>query len=137
MPAGRQGFTLIELMIVMGIVAVLGGAVSVISITGNLQKGRDGRRQTDLEAIRSALEIYRSDKSSYIVASGVPDVVLTTLRPDYTQAVPVDPSASYKYYYSGTATGYSLCAYLEKAADANLCAGNCGTKSCNYKVTNP
>lgn len=124
----KRGFTLIELMIVMGIVAVLGGAVAFISVPGNLQKGRDGRRQTDLEAIRSALEIYRSDLGTYPNGTA-------SLQPTYITTVPTDPktpASPYPYTPSCATppctvyTKYSLCADLEKVAGVN-----------DYCVTNP
>lgn len=133
----RAAFTLIELLVTIAVVAVLSG-VGINSFIGAQKTGRDGKRMADLETIRSALEIYRSDTGKYVVSlGGKPNLVLSALSPNYIQTIPVDQLASYKYYYSGTATGYTLCAYLERTAPANLCgAGNCGS-NCNYKVTNP
>lgn len=104
-----------ELIIVMSIIAIFGGMVMATSVTGNLQKGRDGRRQTDLEAIRSALEIYRSDKGTYPATGS-----LNLLTPDYMSAVlkdPQDPTRTYTYTSGGTT--YQLCADLERVAGVN------------------
>ncbi len=107
-----------ELIIVMSVIAIFGGMVMATSITGNLQKGRDGRRQTDLEAIRSALEIYRSDLGTYPAGTG-------SLSPTYITTVPTDPktNGSYVYTQGGAGKTYTLCATLEKTG--------------NYCVTNP
>ena len=58
----KKGFTLIELLIVIAILAVL---MSVIIITINpaemLRKSRDSRRVSDLDALRTALNLYLSE----------------------------------------------------------------------------
>ncbi len=122
-----------ELIIVMSVIAIFGGMVMATSITGNLQKGRDGRRQTDLEAIRSALEIYRSDKGAYPATGS-----LSLLETVYISKVPTDPKAGYVYAYASGGTTYTLCAALERgvAGDVSGC-GSCGSATCTYKVTNP
>ena len=67
------GFTLIELMIVMGIVGIL-STISLFALQGTREGARDARRKSDLEAIRSALEIYRSDCHGYPAQATIDDV---------------------------------------------------------------
>lgn len=143
MPKIRLGFTLIELMITIGIIAVLTSSVFVINITGNLQKGRDGRRQADLEIERSALERYRSDYGYYPTG----DNLLVT--GGYVTVLPTDPTQGRLYPYSPSPAGctnvganrcltYSLCAGLEKVVTAQAGCGSCGSGvTCSYKTTNP
>ena len=130
----RKAFTLVELIIVMSIIAIFGGMVMATSVTGNLQKGRDGRRQTDLEAIRSALEIYRSDNGKYPLTGS-----LASLESGYITKVPTDPKVGYAYTYSSAGTTYTLCATMERmtAGDVTNCISPCGTAVCKYKVINP
>lgn len=59
-----SGFTLIELLVVVGIIAVL-GAITLVSYGNAKAKGRDTRRVADIESIRTAVEIYRSEKNVY------------------------------------------------------------------------
>src|SRR3989338_938512 len=59
----RGGFSLIELVIVMGIIAIIAAAAAT-RFTQAQAKSRDARRQADLESVRSALELYRSDNST-------------------------------------------------------------------------
>ncbi|RJP46338.1 MAG: prepilin-type N-terminal cleavage/methylation domain-containing protein [Armatimonadetes bacterium] len=59
-----RGFTLVELMVAVGIIAIL-SLVSISTYSG-LQKGtRDSKRQSDLRVIQSALEQYRADQGFY------------------------------------------------------------------------
>ncbi len=54
-----KGFSLIELMIVVAVIAIL--AVIGVSIYGNVQKtARDSRRKADIDAIAAALESTKS-----------------------------------------------------------------------------
>ena len=131
----RKGFTLVELLIVMGIIAIFGGMTAVISVTGNLQKGRDGRRQTDLEAIRSALEIYRSDNGTY--PPGSPPAGVSGLSPTYMTTVPTDPKTpTLQYPYAGLPAGCTG-AQSNRCTTYNLCATREITTPLAYCVTNP
>lgn len=61
----KKGFTLIELLVVIAILAVL---MSVIVVTLNpaemLKKTRDTKRIADLDALRTAINLYITDVSS-------------------------------------------------------------------------
>lgn len=138
LPQQIKGFTIIELLVSVTIIAIL----STIGMNGYqsvARGGRDALRKSDLEQIRSALEIYKSQNNTYPNASVacVPD--LTT---DYINPYPLDPkSPTYKYCYvlgSGNLT-YQLCARLENGSTStDLCGGgNKCTGNCNYQVNNP
>ncbi len=105
----RKGFTLVELIIVMSIIGVLAGSTVLISVNTNLQRGRDTKRKADLETIRSALEIYRSDLSAYPAGTG-------SLAPTYMGTVPTDPQTKQAYAYTPVGMAYTLCAVLENPA---------------------
>src|SRR3989344_2643158 len=111
----KDGFSLLELVVAIGILAVLSaGMVSLIG-PGSRQYARDVQRKTDLEQIRSALELYRNSNTGYMVnAGGVAATVLSSLVPTYASVVPDDPLSTRDYYYIGTATTYTLCTALEK-----------------------
>ena len=59
-----RGFTLIELVVVISILAILSG-VLVPRVSNHLKSARDARRLTDIKAVRSAIEQYHADKGSY------------------------------------------------------------------------
>lgn len=61
----RDGFTLVEIMITITIMAIL-MAVGTVSISGLQAQARDKERQTDVETIARGLEQYYSNGSSLI-----------------------------------------------------------------------
>ncbi len=65
----KGGFTLIELMVVVSIIAILStiGLVGYQVVTKN---ARDAKRQSDLKAIQSALEQYHADQFYYPFPAG-------------------------------------------------------------------
>jgi len=145
-----KGFTLVELLVVMSIIAVLMG-MALVSVRGSRLVARDSQRKTELEEIRSALEVYRSDNGVYPDVSGFAEVALTELinpsppgSAGYLGEIPldpIDPTYRYRYFTADNGVTYALCAYLEAGDEAvSGCGGgtnNCGTGDCNYKVTNP
>src|SRR6202046_465140 len=59
-----RGFTLIEIMVVVVILAVL-GALVVPKILENVDKARVTRAASDIRAIQTALDLYRLDNFKY------------------------------------------------------------------------
>jgi len=132
----NKGFTLIELLVAMTIMAML-LAIAIFSYQGARKSARDGRRKADLEQIRSALEMCRTDTDSYPlsiydnISCGVPAQL-------YLSGTPTDPATEDDYYYSGTNNTYTLCAYLEAGGDGSCGVANCGSgRTCNYQTKNP
>ena len=140
-----RGFTLLEILVSITIVAVL-TAIGIVSYSSVNKRSRDVKRKSDLEQIRSALEMYRSDNGGYpnigagfLSASGLGTYLVDT---GYMPAVPTDPSPSSGYYYdaidtSGAYTSYCICVNLETTTSGSesTCTvtlpGNCdyGLKS--------
>ncbi|MAG59941.1 hypothetical protein CMO96_04090 [Candidatus Woesebacteria bacterium] len=140
------GFTLVELLVVLAIISIV-ISVSFVAFQGAQASGRDTKRKADLEDIRSALEIYRSDCGSYpatlTFGSSLQDTCVGGGTSTYMDSVPNDPlypreTAEYGYELDSSNTSkYKLCAKLERGSGSSACAGGCGTESCNYTVTNP
>lgn len=130
-----KGFTLIEILVVITIISIL-ATVGTTSYTTLTKNSRDSRRKADLEEVRAALEMYKSNIGLYPngIVTGNPIADPTNT---YLQKVPTDPS-SYSYNFAVTTTSYLLGAYLENEANGTGLCGNCGgnpVKSCNYCLT--
>lgn len=145
----NRGFTLIELLVVISIIGILIG-ISIFGLQGARESSRDAKRKSDLELIRSGLEIYKSDCNVYPapVSNAVPSP-LVGLPPPTTCAAtntyiasvpkdPLDPNRLYSYSRP-TTTSYLLCASLEQTPSPAMDVTGCGScvTACNYKVTNP
>lgn len=128
----KYGFTLIEIVVVIAIIALLfaAGVTSYAKIRVN---SRDSIRKSDLTAIRSALEQYRNIVGSY-------PATLPTLTPDYLPTAPTDPRVACGYTYSAISsnTQYQLCTDFEYDGTYSCAISNClGTCGCdNPKLSN-
>lgn len=60
----KQGFSLIELLVTISIIAVL-SAVLVANFMGARERARDAQKIQDLGAVKNALRMYYNDKQSY------------------------------------------------------------------------
>lgn len=146
----KKAFTLIELLVVISVIGVL-MALSIFGLQGAREASRDGKRKSDLELIRSGLEIYKSDCNVYpseiqLIAgedlNGDGSLASCAVTNIYISSVPTDPIDSRVYLYSSDGTSYELCAGLEQGDDGDpvSCGGtsNCGGGTvCNYEVNNP
>lgn len=61
----NRGFTIVELLIVIVIVAVL-AAITIVAYNGIQQRARDSQRKSDLAQIAKALHLYGVDKGNYL-----------------------------------------------------------------------
>lgn len=137
---GSRGFTLVELLVTVAIIAVI-TAVSAVAYSQVLKGGRDAKRISDLKTIQTGLEQYRVDQGFYPSAINfATDVSLTnatgqtavTVTKTYIKELPHDPKAptnDYRYTPSpappAQATDYCLYAALEDTAnvkDLSTCA---------------
>ncbi|OGD08876.1 hypothetical protein A2397_05935 [Candidatus Amesbacteria bacterium RIFOXYB1_FULL_44_23] len=124
----NKGFTLIELMVSLGVLAVISAALMSRIGPGPQQYARDTRRQSDLNTIASALALYRNDLGGYPLTTA-------SLIPNYiTAPVPTDPRDGSAYTYTpgppgcaGTnpprCTTFTICDTMEKTG-ANVCVSN-------------
>jgi type II secretion system protein G len=140
-----NGFTLIELLVVIAITGII-ISLSLFGIQGARESARDARRKSDLEQIRSGLEIYKSDCNEYPASLGTSLVGPTTgptgcKSNTYIETVPTDPDSNRHYVYFQISTyRYVICTSLEKIPspiDITNCPSGCGGTGCNFKITNP
>ena len=137
LPRGRGGFTLIEILVTISIIALL-TMIGVTNFRVAHQKARDGRRQGDLEQIKAALELYRTDEAEYPVDINTGDPIQSPTGTIYMNEVPTDPLTTQDYYYSSDGETYALCAALELDTEGSCGGASCGTGvTCNYQITSP
>ncbi len=107
----KRGFTLIELVVVISILAILAG-VLVPRVSNHMMAARDARRLADIKTVRNAVEQYMMDKGSYPAANQNPsfggwdvshdDNFVQVLRDEgYLDEDATDPinDATYHYRY--------------------------------------
>lgn len=129
----KKSFTLIEILVVVTIIVLL-TATAVVTYSVFLKQSRDAKRKTDLEQVRTALEMYRSNINTYPVGSVYTTTLSVLTTPViYIKSLPTDPkNPTYSYYYTGTASNYTIAAYMESGGTTCV-AGQCGG-NCNYCV---
>lgn len=161
----NSGFTLMELIIVIGVLSVLSALmISVINPLDQMQKANDSKRKNELNQMQKALEEFYQDNGSYPENSVSPDPQYRIKNfqkqvvewggdfSPYMSFLPKDPVGGKSYVYYSTGQAYWLYATLERGAkDPQACnngaectsiAGNsipgnsCGGP-CNYGVTSP
>lgn len=114
----QRGFTMIELLVVATIIIVV-TAIGLVSYTQVNQNARNGKRRADLENIRQALVLYRTDMGTYPNTTNF-NTMMTTITSYVSNPSFTDPRNVAPYVYTYTAGGsgatFSLCANLEPAA---------------------
>ena len=85
-PVGRRadGFTMIELMIVVTIVGIL-ATLAVPSYQASTVKAREAALRQDLFTMRDVLDQHRADKGRY------PESLRALVHTGYLRSLPVDP----------------------------------------------
>ena len=110
-----KGFTLLELLVVIGIIAIL-VTLGIASYSTAQKKARDAKRQSDLVSFQSAIEqCYSVNSFVYPIISGNNSLTITETCPPATggpSMTIVDPSAQ-KYTVASTTTTYSVTTTLE------------------------
>lgn len=152
----KKGFTLIEVLVVMTIIAVL-VAIGLPNYLGARQRARDAKRKAELREFKNALRLYYNDYQQY-PASQVNPTLVNGCGTDGDAQCPVCGTAefaaggvdgcatiymkslptigtvkSFKYYRCASGDDFRLKSDLENISDADIlvsqtrCAAACGT----------
>jgi general secretion pathway protein G len=100
--ACQNGFTLIELMIVVIIIAALAAMVTP-SLINRSEEAKDNIARGDLSSLETALKLFRLDTGAYPSSEQGLDVLLaTTGKGPYLEKKPLDPwKKPYRYKCPG------------------------------------
>ena len=115
--SNRSGFTLVELLVVMGILAILLTIVLIaINPARQFSQANNTKRRSDVAAILNAINQYASDNRGALPA-GITTTVQTisntaanicaAMVPRYLAALPTDPSLNTPAGISNCAVAYS------------------------------
>ncbi|MDO8620790.1 MAG: prepilin-type N-terminal cleavage/methylation domain-containing protein [Candidatus Levybacteria bacterium] len=149
----KKGFTLIELIVVIGILAVLASAlIAIFNPFTQFQKANDAKRKSDLSQIQKSLEVYYQDNGRYPsntanYGSGIADYQIisqdandpvkewgTSWQP-YINILPKDPNSAKRYVYyvspASNGQGYYLYASLDRAGKDPQACNTSGTDCVN------
>lgn len=115
----EKGFTLIELMVVVGIIGLL-SSVILVAVASGRSRARDGRRKADLKQLQGALELSFNANNTYptnaafeCADSGT--LALGVLTPTFLPALPATQPGTGCAQYRGTAVDYKLKVTLENS----------------------
>lgn len=149
----ENGFTLVELLVVMAIIMVL-VSIGIVSFRSSQLRGRDGARKSNIKQIANALELFYSDYGKYPAsvggqlqgcpyspASGTGTSCtwgsgsFTDNKTVYFKTLPGDPG-SFTYYYRVVDPPlnqkFQIFGYLENTQDPECLAGTCTTPPVTY-----
>ncbi len=85
LPLTREdGFTLIELVIVMAIVAIL-ASIAIPNFVSSIRNAKEAVLKEDLHVIRNAIDSYTMDKEK------APQSLDDLVQAGYLKSIPVDP----------------------------------------------
>lgn len=80
----HRGFTLVELLLVLFVVALLASLVTPV-VTSTIRRAQESSLKEDLHVMRKALDDYYTDKGRY------PESLNQLVEKRYIRKIPVDP----------------------------------------------
>jgi len=131
----RDAFTLIELLVVISIISLL-ASVLLLGLNNARIKARDSKRKDDIQALRTALDVYYHNGNNAYPnggTAGSPNTEVdiqqlsSFLVPTYVSKIPNDPSSgpgNYEYVWKNNGADYGLLVPF----------GNDGGVSCKWRT---
>lgn len=76
------GFTIVELLIVIVVIAIL-AAIVIVAYNGIQTRAKDTRKQSDIKQVQKLVEAYNAEHGEYpVTASNIQSAAATTVRSD-------------------------------------------------------
>lgn len=124
----KKAFTLLEMLIVLGIIAVILSVLSV-SFATTQKKSRDAKRKGDIKAVQNGLEQYYSTCGFVYPTGTLATALACGASPAIISVIPLDPRTNAIYTYSPTGTapsidGFGICTTLESETPSSYCLQN-------------
>ncbi|HEV7179963.1 MAG TPA: prepilin-type N-terminal cleavage/methylation domain-containing protein [Candidatus Baltobacteraceae bacterium] len=134
----ERGFTLIEMMIVVAIIAIL-VAILVPNFIRARAQAQTAACEANLKEIATILELYQTDHQTYPTGNNTPVTIADTDLAPYLKQTPVDPvnpSGTYEFTVSNGGTGnpsYTIvCPGQHDPGTMNAIGGTSGTTHVQY-----
>ncbi|MDP3880993.1 MAG: prepilin-type N-terminal cleavage/methylation domain-containing protein [bacterium] len=114
----NKGFTLIEILIVVGIIGIL-SSVILVGLNSSRSRARDSRRITDLRQTQQGLELYYTKSGEYPDTSSWANLQTELEGASIgVRKVPEETLTGHDpYEYAGDGQNYVLKAYLEDPSE--------------------
>lgn len=105
---------MIELLVVTTIIIIL-STIGLVSYRVTAKNARDAKRRADLETVRQALVLYRSDNGEYIDSTIYTTATSSLNSAGYLSSpIPQDPKfPTQEYSYTSDGVTFTLTATLE------------------------
>lgn len=126
----KNGFTLVELLVTIGIIATL-IAVLAPNLMGARERARDAQKKQDLDSMKSALRMFYNDVQNYPTFGGGLDndnASESGLGTTLASFMPAVANIGFTYYYYGAGDSFFLWAPMEaiKPDESRMSQLKCG-----------
>lgn len=113
--ARRKGFTIVELLIVVVVIAIL-AAITIVAYNGVQTRARDAKRISDAKQITKLVEIFKIDATDGRPPQRTSTVNMATLKSDLGTTAALPDDSTYPYQYLGSGNDYAISIYKESSS---------------------
>ena len=122
MSTKRDGFTIVELLIVIVVIGIL-AAITIVAFNGVQDRAKFTREKSDMLNLNKAIQLYYAENGTYPIkptwggwSQAVNDDFIPGIAPKYISNTPQMPASSdtnesYLYQSTPTGSGYKLIRY--------------------------
>lgn len=124
--SNKKGFTIVEVLVVIGIIAVL--TVLILPSISNIRaKNRDTERVADISALQLGLSLYKNQIGDNSYPESLTDPVFLTYVNADTLSGPTGDNLEYEYVPLKRGTGTTKCTYYHLGVKLELPSGQIDT----------